>query len=317
MTQGDLRKYATRLFQCKDISACRDMIDIYNEFFLSAIQHHQLDPVNSVADAEAKLLLQMVMTKLLYLKNIIEGVAFTSRTGVHLNPIIDPTVVASHSRSIFEMVGLFNLIYRSTSKIDEKIILYNLWAHAGLAYRQRFTDVITTNENSEKAREEKERMQELVEEIKATELFNQLSEQGRIKIDRMLKERNFLIKFDDTTVRLLHWHHLIEIMHIKAGYLDHLYTYYSLYAHPSNVAVFQFGDLFHPGHEYFTQLSNFSLNCVFILVSCFIADYVHLFPAVLHTYNSLPLLDQIAINFHNKLLRGMEFSINDSWKALG
>ena len=258
------------------------------------------------------------MTKVLYLKSIVEGISFRSRTEGRLNPIIDPTVVASHSRSIFETTGMFNLIYRSAETPDEKIILYNLWVHAGLAYRQRFTDVIQTSENRKKADDEQQLMADLVQDIQATTLFNHLDDRQKKKIKLMLEQKNYLIKFEPANnVRLLHWHDLIGMRHIKPGYLDHLYTYYSLYAHPSNVAVFQFAELFQPGNEQYEQLTIFSLKNVFVLISIFINDYIKVFPRVLDTFNSLPLFEQIVIDFHNRYMRGYEFAINDSWKELG
>jgi hypothetical protein len=317
MTLEQLRASALRLFQCNDISACLDLMDIYAEFFFVTIQRHQMDPVDSRADAEAKIVLQMVMTKILYLKKIVQGIDYRTRAGDELNPIIDPTVVGAHSRGIFETIGMFNLIYRATSTPDEKIILYNLWVHAGLAFRQRFKDILQAPENVAKAAEERQRMDELAAEIRATPLYSSLEAKDQKKIDSMLKERNYLIKIDGTSVHLLHWHHLIDIMGMRPGFMDELYTYFSLYAHPSNVAVFQFADLFHPGEEEFEQLTTFSLKNAFILVSSFIADYIHLFPPVLQTFNDLPLLHQVAINFHNKILRGDAYSINNCLEKLG
>ena len=66
--------------------------------------------VISKIEHEAKLMLQMMFTKVLHLKGILNGVSYSSNSGSYLNNIIDPGVVAIMSRNIFETGGLFNLI---------------------------------------------------------------------------------------------------------------------------------------------------------------------------------------------------------------
>lgn len=95
-----------------------------------------------------------------------------------------------------------------------------------------------------------------------------------------------------------------------------MYTYFSLYAHPSIVAVFQFEQMFDKMEMGFLYLTITNLSQFFILVSVFIGDYIKLFPETISIYNNLNLRDQIVINFRNTFARGYEYSINDSWKEV-
>ena len=122
--------------------------------------------------------------------------------------------------------------------------------------------------------------------------------------------------FDDKEVVFLHWHELTKVMKCNEGVLDEMYTYFSQYSHPSNVAVFQFANLFKKGEEEFLRMTNFNLKYFFFLTSIFIADYIKLFPTVQKTFDRMNLRDQIVINFHNTCWRGEDFSINDSLKAV-
>ena len=61
----------------------------------------------------------------------------------------------------------------------------------------------------------------------------------------------------------------------------------------------------------------FNLQTVFMMLSIFIADYIKTFPEVLKTYEKMGLVEQIAINFHNRIARGGNYDINESWKATG
>ncbi len=110
---------------------------------------------------------------------------------------------------------------------------------------------------------------------------------------------------------------MVKSMNIKTGKLDHAYTYFSLYSHPSNVAVFQYANMFKKGKESYRDLVKFNLQIAFMMLSVFIADYIKLYPAVLKTYEKMGIVEQIVINFHNSQARGHQYDINDSWKATG
>ena len=155
--------------------------------------------------------------------------------------------------------------------------------------------------------DEKKSLEQIVKNIEATQLYQELDETNQNKIKTRL---------NDKEVVFLHWQELTNVMQILPGLFDNIYTYFSLYSHPSNVSVFQFADLFNKDDEEFPRMTNFNLKYFFALTSIFIADYINLFPTVQKTYDNLNIRDQIVINFHNTLFRGPEFSINDSSKAV-
>ncbi len=315
MTKEELRKECARLFMCDTIADSIDLLDIYSEFLFNVIQTHHYQPEYTKPEADAKIVVQMMLTKVLHLKGVIQGISYTSKDGSTLNEIIDPTIVASLIRNIYETVGMFHLIYRHAQPNDERKILYLLWVHSGLKYRQRFASIITKVENKEKHEHEQKEMDKIVSDIKSTPLFKSLDEDNQKIIKKKIKDKDYHIRFDDKKDIQLHWQELTKVMGIKNGLLDNIYTYFCLYAHPSNVSVFQFADMFQKGSEDFPELVNFNLQIALKLLGIFVADYIHLFPPVLSTFEQLDLRDQIVINFYNKLGRGDEYSINDSWKA--
>jgi len=292
------------------------MLDIYAEFFFNTVKNHHLEAITSQADADAEMIFQMMMTKVLHLKSVISGISYNAKDGSSLNKIVDPTIVASLIRNIYETTAMFNLIYRYAKSNDEKEILYLLWVHAGLKYRQRFENAITTDENRKKQENEKAEMDKIVSLIEANELFKKLDEKNQGKIKSKLKDKDYLMKFEGTEVDFLHWHQLTTIMGIKEGLLEDIYTYFSQYSHPSSVAVFQFAGMFKKGEEAFPQMTNFNLKIAFFMFSIFIADYIKLFPSVLNTFEAMDIRDQIVINFHNTMTRSSDYSINESWKSL-
>lgn len=262
-----------------------------------------------------KIINQMMFSKLLHLRRLLEGVGYESELG-KLNDIIDPTIVASLVRNIYETAGMFNLIYINPKSTDEKRILYLLWVISGLRYRQRFASSISTAENQEKLEHEEKEIQELIDEIRSTALYKGLTEPNQKKIEEKIKKRDYKICFNSGEVEFLDWQDLSDIMGCNPKLFDNIYTYFSLYAHPSNVAVFQFRELFGKKTEDFKGLTLTNMKFCFTLFSVFAADYVKVFPQVLDTYKKRSLKEQILLNFYNKMIRGDSFSISDAWKNL-
>lgn len=316
MEKEILRAEYMRLNKLETIDDCLDLFDIFLEHLWNVIQIHHEDKVYSYANKDAKMLNQMMFTKLTHLKKIVEGVGYTASNGDRLNEIVDPTIVASLTRNIFETVSVFNLIYRDAKSDDERAIIYGLWVSSGLKYRQRFHSVATTPENIQKIADEQKQIDQIEAEIKDTALYKSLDEKNQKKIDDRLKKKDFKIRFDGKEVVYLAWQDMCNVMGLNPDIFDNIYTYFSLYAHPSEVAVFQFESMFSRENEGFKQLTTTNLKYCFSLMSVFVADYINLFPQVKDTFEKLDIHKQIAINALNKMLREDSYSINDAWKNL-
>lgn len=316
MEKENLRAEYMRLNKLATISDCLDMFDIFLEHLWNVMQVHHEEEVYSYADKDAKILNQMMFTKLTNLKKIVEGVGYTAKNGDRLNELVDPTIVASLTRNIFETVSVFNLIYRNTKSEDEKTIIYGLWVSSGLKYRQRFQSAATTPENIQKLADEQNQIDLIENEIKETTLYKSLNAENQAKIDKKLNQKDFKIRFGGKEVIYLAWQDMCDVMELNKDIFDNIYTYFSLYAHPSEVSVFQFETMFNKQYEEFKQLTTTILKYCFSLMSVFIADYINLFPRVKDTFEKLETYKQIALNTHNKMIRDDSYSINDAWKNL-
>lgn len=307
----------TTLMRGRTIEDCMLQLDLFLEYFFRLIHEHHSAPVHSRLHGDAEIVNQMMFTKGLNLKKVLEGVGYRSEiSGMEMNVVIDPTIVASLVRNIYETVCMFHLVYINTMSNDEKNILYNLWAIAGLKYRQRFESSITTSENQQKLEEEERQIQWFITEIEANPLFLSLDERNQKVIREKIKEKDYKISFDGGRVRSLSWQEISAIMTNNHPFFENIYTYFSLYAHPSNVSVFQFADMFKKNDEAFIRKTILNIRYCFILFSIFIADYIKLFPEVKEIYERQGIESQIMLNAHNKLIRGDSHSINEAWKAL-
>lgn len=316
MDQNELRKNFLRLSYSETIEDSVEMMDLYASFFLIVISTHHNLPNKTIEEKQAKIVLQMMLTKALHLKKMLEGVSFKSKAGVILQTIIDPTVLASIIRNTYETTATFNIVYRAN--IDEgSSIVHKLWTIAGLKYRQRFSEQATTDENRRKLVDEQRQIEELTSEIKTSPLYQGLDSTERARIDKQIKDKSYLVVISNAKVKELHWQEVSKIMGVLEGRFENMYTYFSLYAHPSNIAVWQFSDMFGKADKQFLSLTAFNLQYFFMCMSIFTADYINLFPEIGKLYDKLPLLDQIAINSFNVFARGNNYSINDAWKHLG
>jgi hypothetical protein len=312
-----LRQEFSELIKPKTIEDCSKLLDRYSDYFFAVITSDAEAKSSSIIDADAKLVNQMIFLKIQSIKKVIEGINFKGTNNLELRGVVDPTIVASLIRNVYETVAMFHLVNLKNTNEDEKIIIYSLWVIAGLNYRQRFASNIVTAEGQEKLKEEQKTIQEFIDKIKGTKLYQGLTEQNQRKIETKIKERDYKMSFNKTDIEFHSWQELAEIMGGRKEIFENIYTYFSLYAHPSNVAVFQFSDMFKKDTEEFKRLTVTNMGFLFMMLSIFIADYIKLFPVLQKHFDGLNIQDQLLINHYNTMARGRGYSINDSWKELG
>ncbi|WP_421920099.1 hypothetical protein [Marinifilum sp.] len=312
MTTNELRIKQARLTFLKTIEDGIEVAEIFLEHLWNIINDHINKPVSTYAEKDAFMINQMMFTKLTHLKKLLEGVGYTSPEGGKLNEIVDPTIISSLVRNIFETTALFNLMFRQTKSSEEMVIIYNLWSISGLNYRQKFESSIEGEEGIERLEEEKKEIDALTAQIKGFETYKNLEQKSKEKIDSRIEQKDFRIVFNGNKIKCYtSWQELCNVMEIKEDIAENCYTYFSLYTHPSQVAVFQFEQMFSRQNEEFKSLTAFNLKYCFFFLSVFIADYINLFPETLETYERLSVDKQIIIESFNSLARNRDFAINN------
>lgn len=314
MNKETLRERFHRLTTFDSIDDSYELFGIYAECLFLFIEKQHKTP--SSPQRDANILLQMMFSKVLHLKSMVDGISYKGKNENVLPNVIDPTVLAQLVRNIYETTCMFNLVYRTPKSKEEKEILYLLWVCSGLNYRQRFGTSISSEENKEKLSNENIEIDKQVSKINENKFYLSLEEKQKQKIKQKIKEKNYLIKFENKEVHLLYWHELIKIAGGRDVFYENIYTYLSLYSHPSYVSVIQFRDMFKKEEQSYVKLSIFNLKIAFHLISIFIADYIYLFPEALDAFNSIDSIDQIVINFNNILARNDDYSINGCSKYI-
>lgn len=308
-----MRKEAGRLLKTATEADCAELLQIYIDFLFSVIENNHNDKFEILGRDEANIIVQMIATKLSHLQNIISGINFNGRLK---NNIIDVTVLATLERNIYEAIGAFYVIFVNPKSEQEKVILYNLWKIAGLNYRQRFSDIIQSEANRLKGETEKIEIQDLTDQIYNSKLFLSLDGKNQKKIREMISRKDYKIRFENKNVFFLDWKDIPTLMGFTKDHVKHLYTFFSLYSHPSYVSVFQYADMFKDHDKAWKDLTVYNLKSIFLFISTFIAEYIRLKPTVLATFAALPLQKQIAIDWQNTYVRSHEYSINNCIREL-
>ena len=238
MNQQELRNEYVKLINLKSIEYAKDVIDRYSDFFMRVIWEHHPKPVNTQKLADAKIIFQMFFSKLLSLRKALDGISFKAKDGSFLNPIIDPTTFIPIVRTIYESVCAFEIIYSIPDTEEKKDIVYNLWVKAGLEYRQRFASGITNPELLKKIEEERKKIQDCKDFIENTLTYKKISKKGKDIVQTIMKEKEYKILITEDIVKKLSWQEISYQFggeHIKDVFVN-IYTYFSLYEHPSHVS---------------------------------------------------------------------------------
>ncbi len=82
-------KMRHRLCVCINIEDSQSCLDLFAGFMWKVIETDVQTSVITKIEHEAKLMLQMMFTKVLHLKGILNGVSYRSNSGSYLNNIID------------------------------------------------------------------------------------------------------------------------------------------------------------------------------------------------------------------------------------
>lgn len=175
------------------------MLDIYAKYFFEVISKHG-KPHKTQALAEATMVHQMMFTKLLALKKLVDGISYEANEDQKLNTILDPTTILSLIRNIYETAFTFSLIYRKTNDGEQREIAYNLWVIAGLKYRQKFSEYSELEESKRKIKADKKKIDELIKTISETDIYKKSEKKVRNVIDHMIRTKDFKLIFEGDSV---------------------------------------------------------------------------------------------------------------------
>lgn len=279
---------------------------------IELIKKHHFDEIYIEEVHDAKMILQIIHSKLSHILSACNGVTLIENG---IKPVIDPSVHVIIGRNIFETVVFFNLLYIFYPTKEEKELVYKLWKLSSFKFRSRFAQFAKSEEAKQVIEEESKAIKDLELEIRSSQIYLNSSPQSIRQIEQAIKKKNFWIYIDNGEINTSYGpQYLCDKMTKDQPVLKEQYTRYSLFTHPSKETVNFFGNIYqNEDSKYFAGANLRVTNC---LISMFISDYIYLFPACKKTFDEMSKLSQIVCNFYNKQIREEATCINETWKVI-
>ena len=120
LTIEEVRKFV----QLDTIDDCKQYLRVMLDFFFEVFKSPEGRKAMSSLEDERNIWLQTIFSKSCHFLYLLDGVGYNNGSN-HLNPIIDPSVLFTIARRIYESVIAFELLFVIPSTEDEQTILYN------------------------------------------------------------------------------------------------------------------------------------------------------------------------------------------------
>lgn len=189
--------------------------------------------------------------------------------------ILDYSSTTLLSRSLIENYLVFYYLYimpKTEKEVEFRVKLYEI---SGLSSRQKITP--TTSKSIKQSLNEKEQIEQLIDEIKTTSFFNKLDS----KIQKSILSKK--------PAKLFSWGELFDNSPLTGAIFKNLWNIYSNHAHSEFISILQNQDFYknYSESEVITQQriiirSQIPLLCIYIL------DFIKKYKAAEIVFNTLP-----------------------------
>lgn len=268
-------------------------------------------------DADAWLTIQMLFTKTVSFIQLLSGFSFQDRE-VTLSPIIDPTVLFSIARDVYEAVSSFQIAFFLSKTEGQRQVAYNLYRIAGLMERQHF-DFNPDNKSAQVTLDaELQDIIELKREIKHSAYYKGLSKQSKHQIMGIVNspypKARFI--FQDGGAIPVVWEKAYNLYGIKEKAFGSLYAYLSNHVHTTYLSLTQYGMGFSKRNPQFMHFACFASRILSALLSIYIVDFCKNYPKAKEIFDMQEdrlqwIIDRINIDF-----RGKSYALSEKWQEI-
>lgn len=296
------------IISLKDIKTAKEYFEIFLDWYFKVILKHHHDPISSQLEADSRILFQMFFTKGLTIYKALDGISYKFHNET-LCPIIDPTMLYTMVRNMYETLCTFELLNFIPDTPDKKTITYQLFIISGLKNRQKFYNPQMPQEFLNKYNEEKRHIIQAIDIIKKTELYKSLNKEEQNKLNKAIDDKIYQLIIENNKVIFPGWKSIASKFGLSGQLIGNIYTYFCLNAHPSYISLMQYRDAFSIKKPEFIQLALMAVRYALSFMSIFLVDYIKLFPQIKDTFKSLPEKQQVLLEFFHILIRGKKNSI--------
>ena len=294
-----------KFIQLDTIDDCKQYLRVMLDFYFDVIKSPEGRKATSYIEDDRNIWMQTLFSEGFHFLSLLDGVGYNKGID-RLNPIVDPSVLFSVARRIYESVIAFEILFVIPDSEDKKAILYNLFMAHGLSERLKNIDEEMRSHNPERVAEEQKDIDECLREIEGTDLYSELDQQTKNIIKNAFGKKFRYIFKEDNSLEFVNYDDADKLLRIKNNMLKGTYSYFSLHGHPSYVSIFQFRDAFNNDSRADISLMapHDATQCVLAFMSFFIVDYMKLVPEIKTMFDKFEEPRRFAIGMYEDAMRG-------------
>ena len=293
-----------KFIQLDTIDDCKQYLRVMLDFYFDVIKSPEGRKATSYIEDDRNIWMQTLFSEGFHFLSLLDGVGYNKGID-RLNPIVDPSVLFSVARRIYESVIAFEILFVIPDSEDKKTILYNLFMAHGLSERLKNIDEEMRSHNPERVAEEQKDIDECLREIEGTDLYSELDQQTKNIIKNAFGKKFRYIFKEDNSLEFVNYDDADKLLRIKNNMLKGTYSYFSLHGHPSYVSIFQFRDAFNnDSRADISLMAPHATQCVLAFMSFFIVDYMKLVPEIKTMFDKFEEPRRFAIGMYEDAMRG-------------
>ena len=293
-----------KFIQLDTIDDCKQYLRVMLDFYFDVIKSPEGRKATSDIEDDRNIWMQTLFSEGFHFLSLLDGVGYNKGID-RLNPIVDPSVLFSVARRIYESVIAFEILFVIPDSEDKKAILYNLFMAHGLSERLKNIDEEMRSHNPERVAEEQKDIDECLREIEGTDLYSELDQQTKNIIKNAFGKKFRYIFKEDNSLEFVNYDDADKLLRIKNNMLKGTYSYFSLHGHPSYVSIFQFRDAFNnDSRADISLMAPHATQCVLAFMSFFIVDYMKLVPEIKTMFDKFEEPRRFAIGMYEDAMRG-------------
>ena len=292
-----------KFIQLDTIDDCKQYLRVMLDFYFDVIKSPEGRKATSYIEDDRNIWMQTLFSEGFHFLSLLDGVGYNKGID-RLNPIVDPSVLFSVARRIYESVIAFEILFVIPDSEDKKAILYNLFMAHGLSERLKNIDEEMRSHNPERVAEEQKDIDECLREIEGTDLYSELDQQTKNIIKNAFGKKFRYIFKEDNSLEFVNYDDADKLLRIKNNMLKGTYSYFSLHGHPSYVSIFQFRDAFNnDSRADISLMAPHATQCVLAFMSFFIVDYMKLVPEIKTMFDKFEEPRRFAIGMFEDAMR--------------
>ena len=291
------------LTQMKTLEDCKRYMKVMLDFYFDVIQSTASRKASSALEDDRNIWLQQMFCMGNHFISLLDGVGY-QRKDIRLNPIIDPDVLFTVARRIYESVVSFNLLFIQPVDANHQSILYNLFMAHGLSERLKDLDEDMRNRYPYRVLEEAAAIAACKKAIICNPLYATLNKQTQNTIDNAFGKKYRYFFNENDELKFVQFEDAYICLKMREDMFAQQYSFFSLHGHPSYLSIIQFRDAFKKEFLADTMMAKHATQCALTFLSIFIVDYMKSNADVKAMYDNLELPRRFAIGMYEDAMRG-------------